>query len=321
MFPVLINLNNNHMKRVVTLFAVLMISTLGLIAQTTYTLGTGTLVNTTSGWPSAYGQYYTGHKVQYLILASELSGLGVAPGKHAFLAFDVVTPAPPTASGTAPDGSNLKNFTIKMGSTTATAITGFLPVTTTVYTVPQFVTTVGWNVHTFTTPFFWDGISNLVIETCFENYVTASNYSSNAVVNQTATSFNSYVQYYSDAGGTCPSATISGTPYSQRPNMQLSFAAGAVNDAGVTAITSPVAPVAPGTHNVVATVTNFGSAALTMPPLAGRLMAFYRHLSLDRQPGYSASATGVAIGSFVFPAGPSTIRSGPHHPMDNRRFQ
>lgn len=297
------------MKRVVTLFAVLMISTLGLIAQTTYTLGTGTLVNGTSGWPTAYGQYYTGHKVQYLILASELSGLGIAPGNMLSLAFDVVTPTPPTASGTAPDGSNLKNFTIKMGSTTATAISGFLPVTTTVYTVPQFITTVGWNVHTFTTPFFWDGISNLVIETCYDNYITASNYSSNAVVNQTATSFNSYVQYYSDAGGTCASTTISGTPYAQRPNMQLSFAAGSANDAGVTAITSPVAPVAPGTHNVVATVTNFGSAALTSATIGWSVNGVLQTpVNWTGNLATAQSATGVAIGSFVFPAGPSTIK-------------
>ena len=61
-------------------------------------------------------------------------------------------------------------------------ISGFINVKNTgVYTPVN-----GWNTHTFTTPFYWDGISNILINTC--SYSSAG-YTTNSVFKQTATSF------------------------------------------------------------------------------------------------------------------------------------
>ena len=49
---------------------------------------------------------------------------------------------------------------------------------------------VGWNNHTFTRPFYWDGVSNIMINTCsYSN----TGYTTNSVFNQSATSYPSTV--------------------------------------------------------------------------------------------------------------------------------
>jgi hypothetical protein len=170
------------------------------------TVGTGTLVNTTTTYPAPYGNWYWGAKNQFLIQASELYALGMTGGNIESLAFDVVTA----------QGTSLQGFTIKMGSTTASNITGFVSGLSTVYTTTSYTETVGWNTHVFQTPFAWDGVSNIVIETCFNN----SSYTHNAIVRMTTTSFTSSVERHQDASGVCASTTISNS-YSKRPNMQL----------------------------------------------------------------------------------------------------
>lgn len=188
-----------------------------------FVLGEGTLVNTSTGWPTSYGQYYTGQKAQYLILASELQAMGAAAGDITALAFHVVTPTPPTASGSAADGSNLKNYTIKISATSVNSLSAFASGLTQVYITNTYTTTSGWNSHPLDTVFHWDGNSNLLVETCFENYTTGSNYSSNAIVYHSNTSFNSFVQRYSDSGGVCTSNVITGSPFTKRPNILLTI--------------------------------------------------------------------------------------------------
>ncbi len=76
---------------------------------------------------------------------------------------------------------------------------------------------VGWNDHFFTIPFNWDGVSNLLINTC--SYSSAG-YTTNSVFNQTATSFLSTVFSFQD-GNDAACFVGYGTPVFQRPNMKL----------------------------------------------------------------------------------------------------
>jgi hypothetical protein len=176
------------------------------IPQAFYQVGNGTVLNTNTTYPAPYGNWYWGNKDQYLILASELTALGVVPGQIKSLAFDVVT-----ANGVA-----LSNFDIKLGHTTTTAMTTtFATGLSTVYSVPSYTETAGWNTHTFQTPFTWNGIDNIVVEVCSNN----SSYTYNAVVKQTTTTFLSSINSHSDAAGVCLNTT--GTTYSQRPNMKI----------------------------------------------------------------------------------------------------
>lgn len=76
---------------------------------------------------------------------------------------------------------------------------------------------VGWNTHTFTTPFIWDGSSNIIINTC--SYVNTG-YNDNAIFLQSATPYVSTVAAFND-GSDASCSALAGTPYFQRPNLQL----------------------------------------------------------------------------------------------------
>jgi hypothetical protein len=170
------------------------------------TVGAGTVVNTNTSYPSPYGGFYWGARHQFLILASELSAAGINPGLLSSLAFDVSQAA----------GSPLANFEIKLGSTTATDLTSWQPGTVTAFTSPSVTDTLGWNVYPFSTQYLWDGVSNLVVEVCFQN--TA--FTNNGVVNQSTTTFNSSYWYRADAAGVCGNTLNTGSMM-QRPNMRI----------------------------------------------------------------------------------------------------
>ena len=269
-----------------------------------YQLGTGVTVNSTTGYPSPYGQYYTGDRVQYLILASEMNAIGAYGGNMISLGFDVVTPAPPTTTG-----ANLNGYTIRIGTTTATSLTTWLPTSTVLFTVPSLVTTVGWNTHTFNSPYFWDGVSNLVIETCFDNYAGTYDYSNNAVVRQTTTPFSSCIDYRSDGGGVCTNTLISAT-FSQRPNMQLTFAPSVPNDAGIAAIVSPVSPASPGVSNVAVNLRNFGTANLTSATIGWSVNGVAQtSYAWTGNLASSGMASNILLGTYNFPLGTHTIKA------------
>lgn len=177
-------------------------------AQTIVTIGTSAQQNSNTSYPAPYGNWYHGAKHQMLIRASELISAGAGAGNITALAFDVATA----------EGTPLSGFEIKLKNTTSTTVTNFENGLTTVYSVSAYTETAGWNTHTFSTPFYWDGSSNLLVETCFDN----SAYTLNAVVNQTTTSFNSTAYYRADLSTVCSSP---GTPtlIDLRPNMKLTM--------------------------------------------------------------------------------------------------
>ncbi|MBL7765533.1 MAG: CotH kinase family protein [Chitinophagaceae bacterium] len=89
----------------------------------------------------------------------------------------------------------------------------FVPTINTGTFVPQS----GWNTHNLTTPFFWDGVSNLLINVCSYN---STGYTVNSVFNQTTTTYNSSVYHFED-GSPASCTKIFGTTKKQRPNMKL----------------------------------------------------------------------------------------------------
>lgn len=81
-----------------------------------------------------------------------------------------------------------------------------------------FVPQLGWNVHSFSNPFFWDGVSNVVINICTYNDF----YTVNAVHLQTATNFNSSL--FSVVDGTSACGFVTGGNAQKRPNLRLNGA-------------------------------------------------------------------------------------------------
>jgi hypothetical protein len=92
-------------------------------------------------------------------------------------------------------------------------VSGFTQVA---YTGP-FTPQNGWNTHLFDTPFFWDGTSNIVINTC--SYCSWG-YTSNSVFNQTSTEFLSTAFTAMDGSPASCSAAYGAIVF-QRPNMKL----------------------------------------------------------------------------------------------------
>jgi hypothetical protein len=92
-------------------------------------------------------------------------------------------------------------------------ITGFVSV----LNDTNYSPVVGWNNHTLTTPFYWDGVSSLLFNTC--SY-SSTGYTVNSVFNQTTTSYNSTIYAFQD-GGPAICGTQFGTVTTQRPNLKL----------------------------------------------------------------------------------------------------
>lgn len=187
------------------MFAFLFLGMVGsLIAQANVTIGSGTGVNTTSSAPTPYGTFYKNFRQQYLILASEIEDAGGGAGNINSVAWEVQNLNTCVA---------MPNFTIKMKQTTQTQFTTTFEVGdyTTVFTAAEFMPVVGWNTHTFSTPFAWDGTSNIIVEIVTSLIPVA--YTQNASVFFTPTSFQSALRYQSD---TLPA--IDGTTGTLSPN-------------------------------------------------------------------------------------------------------
>ena len=98
--------------------------------------------------------------MQHLVLASELTAANIQAGNIVSLGLDI------TVAGTLP----MLEFSLKMANSSATNMSSYDASSfTTVYTNASLMPTVGINTLTFTTPFVWDGVSNVVIEICHGN--------------------------------------------------------------------------------------------------------------------------------------------------------
>jgi hypothetical protein len=73
----------------------------------------------------------------------------------------------------------------------------------------------GWNTHYFTTPFFWDGVSNIVLNLCTYN----SFYECNSIHSQSTTNFNSATIALNYPGSAC--GFSGGSNAQQRPNIRF----------------------------------------------------------------------------------------------------
>ena len=147
-----------------------------------FDVGTSATFNSSWQTPSPYNKYYYDHHQQILYRASELLASGVSSGYLTSLAFNVA----------ATNGiTNMTNYTIKIKCTTNSVVTAFDNAgLTQVFTQALLTPVVGWNTHTFTTPYYWDGVSNILIDICRGNTPWTFN---NASVRYTSTTYNSTI--------------------------------------------------------------------------------------------------------------------------------
>jgi len=86
-----------------------------------------------------------------------------------------------------------------------------------VASITEYTPVVGWNAHSFAAPFVWDGVSDLVINTC--SY-SAAGYITNSVFEQTNTPYTSTTVAFVD-GNEAACDAFTGETHSMRPRIQL----------------------------------------------------------------------------------------------------
>lgn len=240
------------MKKLIllSLFLCLLFGT-ALYAQANITIGTGTLVNTTTGAPTPYGTYFKNFRQQYLYRAAEFEAAGGGAGPINSLAFNV---------SAVNNCSPMPNFKIRIKQTNQTALTGAFEVGTytEVFFQNDFLPVAGWNTHTFSTPFVWDGTSNILVD--IVTTLIPGSYTQNASVLYTVTTgVNTSLRYQNDTvdAGTYTGTVTTGSP--NRANVIFNMATLVISDPP-----SPAALVSPANsaiNQALATTLNWSAGS------------------------------------------------------------
>ncbi len=179
------------------------------------TAQTGTVVvgindgspNTATGNPSPLQDFYKTQRIQMLYTAAELTGAGLVAGNITEIGW----------VATALNLSTLQeNYTISLKSTSVNVLTTTFETGTVVaYGPTDFTPSATGNVmFTLTTPFTWDGTSNLVVELCAG--LSTGVYTENVSCANSTTITNQTVYSISDTA-TSPCTQTTGTITNQRP--------------------------------------------------------------------------------------------------------
>lgn len=155
------------------------------ITSPTLNFGSQTNQNSASGYPAPYSVYYGGQKMQILILAGELSAAGFTVGSPInSIQFPVVS----LGANWGASLNECKGFMVGMKATTVSLLSSFETGVLNVVPATDYTPSIGiGNIHNFSSPFIWDGSSNLIVETVFSN-------------NTIGTAANTVVQYNSPTG-------------------------------------------------------------------------------------------------------------------------
>jgi hypothetical protein len=172
-----------------------------IINQVTINIGTGTV---SSNYP--FTTYWMDGRTQMLYLASEIAGTSpMTPSNISSIGFNVITADPVAMNG----------FNIRLQNSNATTVTGFTTTGwSTCYSGTYSVPATGWQYVNLTTPFYWDGVSNVLVEICYDN----SAYTQYSPVYATANS-NKTWGYYTDNSTGC--TMTGGATQLDRPNISL----------------------------------------------------------------------------------------------------
>jgi hypothetical protein len=242
--------------------------TLGVVGKA----GSGNAVNTTS---TPFRGWFGGSKTQALYTPAELTALGMAAGQSINSIGYVALSGTPIV---------LNNLTINAGFVSNTTLgAAFIPGASNVVLAPiNYTPTATGNIDfALSTPLTWDGVSSLLIETCFNNNngggIGANSISVESTV--VATGLNLYLSQDNNAtvctNVTAPTATTT------RPNLRIST----LETANVT--WSPVTNL-------------FTDAGATIPYVAAsNATTVYVQSATPSTTVYTATATVSATGCFT----------------------
>lgn len=182
------------------------------------TVGTGTSTLSNTSYPAPYGNWYMGARHQMLFTAAELNALGFQGGQISALALNIAS-----INGT----TVYNNFEIKIGCTSITSLTTWQTGLVIVFPSQTINIASGWNTHTFVTSYDWDGMSNIIVEICYNNQPLS--WTNNSPTYYTATTFPSVIWYNADANpSVCTSTSVNSfSPNNTyRPNVKFTVRGG-----------------------------------------------------------------------------------------------
>ena len=182
-----------------------------LVGGVTSLSGTGT--SQTSGVPvnSSWGNTFC----QSIYTAAELTAMGLTPGAIRGVTYNWASA-----------GSYQKELVIFMGQTINTAYSSYSPLTgsmTQVYSGLRNTTDVGTIEYYFTTPFVWDGVSNIVLSSFVNQPAGVSHSSSGFYGYSTNCGATRSIYSYKDGTAYTASTLNTGSTYtsSYRPNVSF----------------------------------------------------------------------------------------------------
>ena len=188
----------------------------GGISKPNQQIAVGLGATTNNLYVSPFYSNWSNTHNQYLVRASELVAAGLAAGNITSLAVDI-------NAGT----TLLYELSIKMANTTANDVATFVsPTFTNVYFAATYTPVIGANVLTFSTPFNWDGVSNIVIELCQGNPGSTATVNSTVVADNTSYVSTIHTHRTASTAGSviCGDNTTNLTTYSTRPKFTFTGA-------------------------------------------------------------------------------------------------
>ncbi len=122
-----------------------------------YPVGNSTSLTSTFSYPTAFGNFWYQTWQQYLFKASELTAMGMSAGNITSISFSTSTiPSPNTP---------ITDYNVNIAATTNTVLSAFVTTSiTNVYGPTTVTASIGLNTINFTTPYNWDGVSNIVVD-------------------------------------------------------------------------------------------------------------------------------------------------------------
>ncbi len=224
-------------------------------------VGTGTSLSAASAEPTAFCNRWAQYWCQMVFTPAELNAAGIFAGNINSVAFDITTLG---------DNTNVTDFQIYMGPSAVSTLTAFTTSgLTQVFGPATYNHAVGNNVITFSTPYAWDGTSNVLLDIRQDGVDNLNN----AQTEYTATATNTCA--YSRTSSVSPDlAGSSPTPLFSTNRLNTTFTYSSVTNptwswspnSDITASVS-VSPLVTTTYTATATIgacTASGTATVTV---------------------------------------------------------
>ena len=139
-----------------------------------FTIGTNTPTSATANLPTPFRGFYTESKCQMLYTATELINAGLQPGVITEIGWNVVNKLSGVSTQTGCGSQPYGGFTISIACVSYNTLSTIDKLTTLipVYSTSNYNTSIGMNMFPLQTLYVWDGVSNLLVQTCFDNGVS-----------------------------------------------------------------------------------------------------------------------------------------------------